>query len=189
MTIVKYGFPFRGHSAGLSVTFYRQGLDQVKLKCAIISCNFSRNSAKVPLTIRQTTSQLLRRFIATGRGGGSAVLVRSTTSVNITVEDCFFEKNYASSYGGGLFMGWTLVANHRATLNRNTFIENECLEGGAGGLEIGFGQGGNQSNSNQVLATNLKFLRNRASYGGGVYVFFIGESTEYNNELERVLFK
>lgn len=117
---------------------------------------------------------MLRRFLPTGRGGGCAVNVNSVTSVQVVVNDCVFERNYARSYGGGLYLAWDRVSGHTITLNNTYFIENEC-PGGAGGLEMGFARGGIESLGNKVFAYNLHFLRNKATYGGGAYVFIACE--------------
>ena len=100
--------------------------------------------------------------------------LNSVTSIDVQVQECRFEKNYALSYGGGLYLAWDRPSGHRTTLNNTAFIENET-PGGAGGLELGFARGGNSVTGNQVFAYNLYFLRNKATYGGGSYVFIACE--------------
>ena len=98
--------------------------------------------------------------------------------MQVLVDGCVFERNFALSYGGGIYFAWDLASGHRSLVNSTTFIENES-PGGAGGLEIGFARGGSASNGNQVFAYNLRFIRNKATYGGGVYVFLAGKLAMY----------
>lgn len=168
-------FPWRGHSGGLSVAFnFIEPLNGINPSASIRDSHFRNNSVRAAVRGRQTTSQLLRRQLPTGRGGGCAVNINSITSVRVLVEGCVFERNFALSYGGGLYFAWDIASGHRSVVNRTDFIENES-PGGAGGLEIGFARGGSESTGNQVFAYNLHFKRNKATYGGGVYVFLAGE--------------
>ena len=168
--MITKNFTLRGHAGGLSIAFYFITAQNRSLTAIVRDSTFRNNSVFAAVSGRQTTSQLLRRLIPTERGGGSAITVFSVTSVHVKVEGCVFERNVALTYGGGLFIAWVTVSNHRAILNDTIFIENESL-GGAGGLEIGFGKSGADANRNEVHASNLQFVRNKAVYGGGVYVF------------------
>ena len=170
VTVTKF-FPWRGHAGGLSVAFnYLEPLDGVSPSVLIRDSYFRNNSVQAAVSGQQTTSQLLRRNLATGRGGGCAVNINSVTSIRVAVDDCVFERNFAISFGGGLYFAWDRVSGHLSTLNRTVFIENES-PGGAGGLELGFARGGGVDNGNQVFAYGVRFIRNKATYGGGAYVF------------------
>lgn len=64
------------------------------------------------------------------------------------------------------------LSNHIITFQSCDFIDN--LSGNhAGGLEIGFGQNGNEHYSNEVIVRDCLFLGNQAVYGGAVYIFYI----------------
>lgn len=176
VVITKF-IPFRGHSAGLSIAFNSfkfKPSNRSKLTALVRDSVFRNNSVHVSVSGRQTTSQLLRRFLVTGRGGGYALVVHSIVSVDVVITGCVFEKNFALSYGGGVFIVWTLVSNHTTTISHTSFIENEC-SGGAGGIELGFGRTGPEEKANKLFASDLHFLRNTATYGGGAYVFIACE--------------
>lgn len=164
--------PIRGHSGGLSIGFFfPRPLNRTRLTAVVKDSIFQNNSVHASVSGRQTTSQLLTRFLITGRGGGCAVTAHSVVSVDVLVTGCTFTRNYALSYGGGMYMGWIRVSNHTTMVTHTSFIENEC-PGGAGGLEIGFGRGARGGNMvNKLLASDLRFVGNRATYGGGAYVF------------------
>lgn len=164
--------PVRGHSGGLSMGFYfpQQPGNRTKLTAVIQGSVFRNNSVRASVSGRQSTSQLLTRFLITGRGGGCAIIVHSVISVDVVVTGCMFERNFALSFGGGLYMGWIRVSNHTTTITHTSFIENTC-PGGAGGLELGFGRAGPGDTANKFFASDLHFIGNMATYGGGTYVF------------------
>ena len=143
----------------------------------VTNCVFRNNSAIAVRRTTQTTNQVLRRFLLTGRGGGCAVNMRSVISVAVTIAGCTFEKNFARSFGGGLYFTWTLVYNHVITVKDTSFLSNKCT-GGAGGLELGFTtreSEGTAGNTNRFFASNLHFLGNEANYGGGTFYFIGGK--------------
>ena len=160
-------FPVRGHSGGLSVGFFfHQPVNRTELTVVIRGSIFRNNTVHASVSGRQSTSQLLTQFLITGRGGGCSVTVFSVISVDVFVTDCLFERNYALSFGGGLYLGWLGGSSHTTRVADSSFIGNECL-GGAGGLELGFGTAG----SNRLFASRLLFIGNKATFGGGAYVF------------------
>lgn len=169
--------PWRGHAGGLSIAFnYNESLDEIELSTTLVNNTFTNNSARPHFDLQQSTSKLLTKFVFTGRGGGCAVNINSHKSVNVSVKNCFFKKNYASAYGGGLYMAFGKVSGHTIMVRDTQFIENQT-PGGAGGWEIGFAQAGMDSIANQVFALGLLFKNNKASYGGGVYIFIAGKDT------------
>lgn len=172
VTITKF-VPIRGHSGGLSIGFlFMRPLitNQTRLTAEVRDSVFRNNSVQSSVSGRQTTSQLLTKFLITGRGGGYATSIHSIIPVDIIVTGCMFERNFALSFGGGMYMGWFVAGNHTTTISHTSFIENEC-PGGAGGLEIGFARAGSQYTGNKLFGSDLLFVGNTATYGGGTYVF------------------
>ncbi len=167
--------PWRGHAGGLSIAFHYLQVLNVTSSVILTNNKFLNNSVQTSVSGRQTTSQLLRDMIATGRGGGCAINTNSVTSVDVTIYGGIFERNYALSYGGGLYLAWggALGRGHTITINSTMFIENES-GGGAGGLEIGFSTGGKAGIANRVFGYDLQFIRNKAITGGGTFVFIGG---------------
>ena len=170
---INKGMPFRGHSGGLSISFTdKQPVKTHKLLIADIRDSiFRNNSVHASKKASQTTSELLRKFMMTGRGGGCAIIMNSVIPVNAKITGCLFEKNFALSYGGGMYLAWTSISDHTTVLANCLFIENECPEGGAGGLEMGFSKTGPQNQASKLLASDLQFIGNKAAYGGAAYVF------------------
>lgn len=177
---INKGIALRGHSGGLSLAFdFREPIAGVAALVAnVLSCTFRNNSATASRRTTQTTNQVLRRFLLTGRGGGCAINMRSVIPLAITVAGCTFERNFALSFGGGLYFTWTFISNHVITVTSTSFLENTC-KGGAGGLELGFTTRESEdtvNNQNSFFASDLRFVGNQANYGGGIF-YFIGGKT------------
>lgn len=130
VVITKF-IPFRGHSAGLSIAFNSfkfKPSNRSGLTVVVRDSVFRNNSVRASVSSRQTTSQLLKQFLVTGRGGGCVLAVHSIIPVDIIVTGCVFEKNFALSYGGGVFMAWTLVTNHTTSISHTSFIKTSAQE-------------------------------------------------------------
>ena len=170
---------YRGHSGGLSVAYDWNDVNttlHVQPTVIISNCQFFSNSASGPSSnIQQSTSTLLTRLLFTGRGGGTAVIINSPISVLVHAINCTFEENYALSYGGGIYLAWGSVSGHIVMINQTRFVRNRT-PGGAGGLEMGFAQGGYKDNAIKVFVYSSEFIENEATHGGGVYFFSSCES-------------
>lgn len=168
---------YRGHSGGLSVAYNWNDVNTTMQPTVIISnCQFINNSASGPSSnIQQSTSTLLTRLLFTGRGGGAAIIINSPVSVLVHVLNCTFEMNYALSYGGGIYLAWGSVSGHVVVINHTQLVRNRT-PGGAGGLEMGFAQGGYEENAIKVFVYSSEFIENEATHGGGVYFFSSCES-------------
>ena len=168
---------YRGHSGGLSVA-YNWNVVNITMQptVTISNCQFFNNSASGPSSnIQQSTSTLLTRLLFTGRGGGAAVIINSPISVLVHILNCTFEENYALSYGGGIYLAWGSVSGHVVVINNTQLVRNRT-PGGAGGLEMGFAQGGYEQNAIKVFVYSSEFIENEATHGGGVYFFSSCES-------------
>ena len=168
-------YQYRGHAGGLSLGYH----DSVEIEqpvARVSRCNFYNNTSD-PLANVQSTSQLFQKFIFTGRGGGCSIVVNSVSSLNASFEDCSFESNYARSYGGGLYTGFSGKHNHSITVNRVKFRKNRS-SGAGGALEIGFVQGASLYSTNSLSVQNSEFTENHAGFGGCIYVFVPGEASQ-----------
>ena len=166
--------PYRGHSGGLSVGYYREVVVEGGPKALLSNCTFRNNTSDPQSLAVQSTSDLFQRFAFTGRGGGCAFTISPSTSLTALVENCTVEDNFVRSFGGGLYVGFDGNLNHSVTVNRVRFIRNEC-PGAAGGLEIGFVQGAADPHSlNRIMVLNSEFIENRAGFGAGTYFFSPG---------------
>ena len=166
---------WRGHAGGLSIAYnYDTPLTGVNISATLTDTSFINNRAQPLINEIGTTSRLLSLFIFIGRGGGCAININSPTRVEITVKNCVFLKNYASYYGGGLYLVFGLVSSHTVTMRDSELIENQTPLG-AGGLSIAFVLGGWDSIANKVFVLSVLFNKNRALFGSGTHVFFGGK--------------
>ena len=166
--------PYRGHSGGLSIGYYEEVSVVGGPNALISNCTFRNNTSDPQSVAVQSTSELFQRFAFTGRGGGCAFTIASSTSLAAIVENSTVEDNFARSFGGGLYVGFNGNLNHTVTVNRVRLIRNQC-PGAAGGLEVGFVQGADPYSLNRIMVYNSEFIENHASFGGGVYFFSPGK--------------
>lgn len=166
--------PYRGHSGGLSLGYYRITVNGGPT-ALVSNCTFRNNTSDPNSAAVQSTSDLFQRFAFTGRGGGCTFTISPSTSLTATVENSTVEDNFARSFGGGLYVGFDGNLNHTVTVDRVRLIRNEC-PGAAGGLEIGFVQGADPVSINQIFVLNSEFVENRAGFGAGTYFFSPGQA-------------
>ena len=165
---------YRAHAGGLSLG-YHDSIVIPEPEARVVGCVFRNNTSDPLADIVQTTTQVLRSLLFTGRGGGCAFAINPAFPLNATVEDCLFEDNYALSFGGGLYVAFDGFSNHTVIINRVKLVRNQT-PGTAGGLEVGFIQSAGEAVS-KFYAYNTEFIENRAEFGAGVYLFVGGNSS------------
>ena len=160
---------FRGHSGGLSLAYSSLVVSPV---FSVRHCNFTNNTADPSLGIQRTTTKVIQQRVFTGRGGGLAVLIRGVTPVDGSIEKCIFIDNMACSFGGGLYTVQNGLSNHTIRVRDSLFIGNYARSG-AGGLLVGFMDGGDDHNSNKLIATGCTFVHNQSPHGGAIFTSLI----------------
>ena len=110
-----------------------------------------------------------------------AIFIGEESNVAALVEDCYFEQNYARSYGGGLYFILRQVSNQTIDVRRSEFYNNTAGSGG-GGLNVGYPA--NIDTIPSLIVSDCIFVGNRADFGGGSYIFplsgiRIGVSVEF----------
>ncbi len=90
---------------------------------------------------------------------------------NATFENCIFEENSATSFGGGIYFGFHGYSSYEFVINKTKFTRNRSHS--AGGLFYSFVQGvGCEA---VFLLTNSEFVENSAQVGGGTYTYAAGK--------------
>ncbi len=163
---------FRGHAGGLSLGYFHSRNVSSPI-AKVTSCVFHNNTSDPLANIVQSTSQLFQDFVFSGRGGGCAITINPMNPLNATFEDCYFKENFARSFGGGLYVGFSGNSSHVVVVGRTVLVRNKT-PGAAGGLEIGFVQGADEEFTNQIYVYDSMFMENEAAFGGGVYLFSPG---------------
>ncbi len=159
---------YRGHSAGLSIGTREKSTTYSEIHFMVTDCTFRNNSSNAPLGA--TLTSVLKTFIFPGRGGGCSILMNTSFPANATVENCVFEENCATTFGGGLCLGFGGYSSHEIVINKTKFIRNRSH--GAGGLFYAFLQG--VGRGADLLLTNSEFIENLAQLGGGTSIFAAG---------------
>lgn len=144
---------------------YRRERTALSPVAMVTNCMFCNNSASNVAEFEEV------RF--PGSGGGLALMINGLTAIDVRIEDCVFQDNYAEHFGGGVFTFVNGRSNHTVTITRCVF-EGNITPGSGGGLEIIFLEPGTSEKTSQVLVSDSQFLRNRAQHGGGVYFFPLG---------------
>ena len=165
--------PYRGHSGGLSIGLSLNHSLGFNPEVHVSNCRFISNSAIVGASLVQTSSNAIQRLILTGRGGGAAILVNTSDPVYVSVEDCVFMDNSATSFGGGLYLLPDGPSNNTFVVNRTVFIQNRG-GGGSGALHLAFRDIGTLTRLHSYLVYNSEFVENVGSIGGAIYVSIIG---------------
>ena len=117
-----------------------------------------------------STSQLLQAFIFPGRGGAIAITINSSFAFNASIEDCVIQNSFATSFGGGIYLGYSGYAAHTTYVNRTLFMNNRC-DGPSGGLQLGFIEGGANGFTVTLEVYNSEFYDNEAEFGGAIHLF------------------
>ena len=135
------------------------------------NCTFVQNRAE-PLGMDiVSSSELILRGIFAGRGGGVGIFIQQDSAVNTTIQNCLFEQNYATTFGGGVYFLFDKgVLNHSLVITSSDFVDNESGDGG-GGLVIGFLYTYLSGTAPSVSVMKCYFANNQAKYGGGAYVY------------------
>ena len=104
-----------------------------------------------------------------------SLIVNGITPVNIFIDDCLVEGNYATVFGAGIYILLDGLSNHIIDITGCNILDNST-PGSAGGMEIGFRETGSLQFVNRVLVSNTTFTKNSATFGGGAFFLVLGES-------------
>ena len=180
---------FTVHSGGLSIgsnVLDERTLSNTTPNIMIHNCRFINNSAVPSDDIQLKLAEVFIKKIFQGRGGGLGITLSSLRHPYIVlVFNCTFKKNYAKSYGGGVFAITGGVTSHNITFDGNDFVENESGFA-AGGSFIGSIGPGTQSKYDTFVVTGCSYYSNQADRGGGAMYSVPGrqgilQNINYNN--------
>ena len=127
----------------------------------IQNCTFFNNNASSPVPTAGTTSILKGGHLNHRGGGVTFYLVRSSV-IEIKVLGCNFTNNYASAFGGGLYVfSPELVTKGVFTITDNHFERNMAMNGGGVAIGPAFQRKNGKGNLNKtVLNESVEFNRN-----------------------------
>ena len=133
------------------------------------NCQFINNTSTGgiggALSVESNLSTTLENVTFTGNNAyksGGAVYVESGS---LTVNDCDFEKNSASRYGGGIYLCNTTASNTTLDISGSQFEQNSA--GYGGGAVAVYAP---ENTTSTLTVTDSKMSSNRAPSGGAVYL-------------------
>ena len=134
------------------------------------------------------TNHVLESGVFTGRGGGIGVFVRENNfNVSITISGCQFHQNFATSYGGGMYVLFNGKGSHLAYIVKNVYKSNVAVRGGAGLTLVGIK--GDISSPHFFNVVECELVQNKAKVGGGLlYVVNVGSGKSNILCIESTLF-
>ena len=176
---------YQGSSGGLSIG-YSMNDSSVLLNITISDTDFINNNASPLAEFKLTSSDVLQNGTFTGRGGGLSVVVSSNFSqLNCIIRNCNFSSNFASNFGGAVYIFVTNVFNNQNySFDKVTFNNNSAPVAGAlcfFDIRVGV-----NDSCIHTTAVNCTFTNNMAAESGGAVsmYFMVGEtnhSVEYEN--------
>lgn len=168
---------FRGNSGAISIAYYSSTTSGGDSDTAvpvgnIRNCNFTDNKALLPPGQSRTQiNQALNNNIYYGRGGSVGVFIHELKrNVSFTIEECQFERNFAESFGGGLYL--YIDGNntqHNFTIKNNDFRQNIAGKGSfGGGLQVALLIQNVNTPPSRFNFVGCNFQENVADFGGGL---------------------
>ena len=164
-------FPFRGNTGAVAIGFNNVIADKNIRPAIIVSnCNFTDNRATANLSFL-TTDNALSRQVYTGRGGALGIFINESihhTIINIYTN--VFVRNYARSFGGGVYVIiFGQNTQHIVRVSRSVFEDNVAIVG-AGALLVTFYSIGVREIPHTVILSDCSFTRNVGESGGAVLI-------------------
>ena len=164
--------PYRGYSGGLSIGLSLNQPLGYDPAIHVSNCTFINNRAVIGPNLFQSSSNALKTQTFTGRGGGASILVNTFDPVYVSVEDCVFIHNNASSSAGGMFILLDGTSNDTIVVNRTVFFQNRGFISGSGALQLSFRDSGTLPRLHSVFVYNSEFIENSGIIGGAIYFRF-----------------
>ena len=153
-------------------------------------CTFSKNKAS-NLDPEKTsiTDSTGSHFQGLGRGGGLCIIFRGDAVNNsFQILESNFSENRAI-WGGGLYVSFQNSSEqNRVTVRNTSFEQNSACDYGGGGASVGhlFFKGETPHKENIIEFYSCTFLKNKAKYGGGTFVYSSQSNTSYE-ELKNMI--
>lgn len=166
--------PYRGHGGGVSVGFNCDNNcdNSVRGRVSICNCRFRNNRSDPRRNVSTPASEVLRGSFP-GRGGAVSVVINSTFEYNVLVTGCLIEDNYAYISGSGIYLFFTGYSPHNVTV-RDTILTNNTSPL-VGALSLAYVEGSDNGMKIRLEVYNSRFEENRASFGGGIFIFSGGK--------------
>ena len=164
-------FSFRANTGAVAVGYNNIPNKFTRVSLEVLRCNFTNNSATAERRVRSTNSAFFSQVFS-GRGGGIGVFYNeSYYNITARISDCHFERNYARSFGGGVFLVFFGEGTQNiVTLERNTFVNNFAVLGGGAILNTFFSNGV-IGRPHSTIITDCLLSGNVGQSGGALFLY------------------
>ena len=161
---------FRGNTGAVAFGFNTLPAGISFPNVQVRGCNFTNNSATALFRIRNP-SQAVSSQIFSGRGGALGVFINeSFYNISMVISECRFERNYARTFGGGIYMIFNgMNTQHTISVERTHVVANNARVGG-GGVLVSYISSGIRESPHMGSFMDCVFDGNRAGAGGGIFL-------------------
>ena len=158
--------PFRGNTGAISIGYFQN--QQTNPTILVDDCIFANNEATIS---KKALSRSVLDGIYVGRGGAIGLLVyESSYNVTAVIANSKFVNNFASAFGGGVYV---VISGddtqHMVTIENCQFINNIGTLG-AGAVNFGLFSNVHHRFPTTVVIQNCYFSGNQARLGGAINV-------------------
>ena len=170
---------FRANTGAVSIGYNNAPISFPSITANVLNCTFVGNRATAVHKVRSTSSAFFSR-IFTGRGGGLGFFFNeSFHNASVKLCDNLFEKNYARSFGGALYLvTFGAGTQNMYTLERNRFLNNFGPLGG-GAISNTFFSRGVVGSPHSLLMIDCSFTGNIGQTGGAASLYLPYEGIRY----------
>ena len=164
-------FSFRANTGAVAVGYNNIPRIYREISLEVLRCNFTNNRATAVQRFRSTNTAFFSQIFS-GRGGGIGVFHKeSFYDVSARICDSHFERNYARSFGGGVyFVVFGSGTQNTKVFERNAFVDNSADLGGGAVLDTFFSNGVIER-PHSTFITDSVFSGNAGQTGGALLVY------------------
>ena len=95
----------------------------------------------------------------------------SRYDLQVTISDCFYEDNYARSFGGSVYLLLGGFGTHHTIVMESSMLKSNVARLGGGGVQASFFNNGPEEDPLLMRFNECVFEGNTGIAGGGLFVF------------------
>ena len=161
--------PFRGNTGAIAIGYFQNQYTNPTV--FVENCMFADNKATISTESFLASPHSVLNGIYVGRGGALGLLVyESSYNVTAVITNSKFFNNFASDFGGGLYVVLSGESiQHKITVENCQFINNNGMFG-AGGIHFGLFSNAHRNFPTTVKLQNCYYRGNQGGHGGAISI-------------------
>ena len=161
--------PFRGNTGAVAIGYFQN--QQANPTVFVENSMFADNKATISTESFLASPHSVLNGIYVGRGGALGLLVyESSYNVTAVITNSKFFNNFASDFGGGLYVVLSGESiQHKITVENCQFINNSGIFG-AGGIHFGLFSNAHRNFPTTVKLQNCYYRGNQGGHGGAISI-------------------